>query len=333
LQHRAYPLLRRVAAYFEDFLFEDASGGLCVIPSNSPENEPANRPVRLGMNATIDVAVAREVLTHLIEAAEILGEDRDDLPRWQELLRGLPDLPIRRGMLAEWADASADENPANRHLSHLYPLFPGSAATPEAEPETVAAALAALGAREAGYREDACSFSHVWAGLVLARAGDGEEAYERLCRYARGFVMPNLLSDLGDRLQMGLGRRRRPGLSGHLFQVEAGLAASALIGEMLLQTHRGVTRLLPALPGAWGRGRATGLRGRGGIEVSMEWRDGLLLWAEIVAPRTLHTRLRPGPQGAGALVFGNDEGEREIDGRGCTVELRAGRNLLTRRTG
>lgn len=56
---------------------------------------------------------------------------------------------------------------------------------------------------------------------------------------------------------------------------------TAAIGEMLVQSDNHVIYLLPALPDAWKQGKVTGLRGRGGFEVSMTWNDGKLTSATV----------------------------------------------------
>ncbi|MFD7453567.1 glycoside hydrolase family 95-like protein [Kitasatospora sp. NPDC059827] len=76
---------------------------------------------------------------------------------------------------------------------------------------------------------------------------------------------------------------------------------------MLLQSHNGIVRLLPALPPSWPDGDVHGLRARGGLTVGLSWRQGLLTGAELRAARDVTVDLRL-PERGGIPVLTDEAG-------------------------
>jgi len=268
LEARAVPYMKEVALFYEDFLTEGADGKYTFSPSMSPENTPQGQKAHWAVNATMDVAVARELLSNLCTACELLGIEKDGVKRWREMITKLPNYEVNEvGALKEWIHPDLHNNDEHRHLSHFYPVFPGWEITQKRNPEIFQACRVALKEkmREMGHP---CTWTYAQAAITYARLEQGELACAALeAITGKGHLLPNLLTTLYENNQ--------------LMQFEATSGIPAAIMEMLVFSEPGLIRLLPALPKNWPVGGVKGIRTRGGFEVDMEWKGGKLTYAVI----------------------------------------------------
>ena len=52
---------------------------------------------------------------------------------------------------------------------------------------------------------------------------------------------------------------------------------------MLVQSHEGVSDLLPAVPNEWGTGQFDGVCVRGGFELDIKWKDSKITSVEVLS--------------------------------------------------
>ena len=272
LRTRAYPLLRENALFLLDYLTAAPpgtpyAGQLVTGPSCSPENKyklPDGRSFNLCMGPTMDISITRAVLTRLIKASELLGnppEDAEPIARAKSAIERLPAFRIAHdGRLQEWPEDYADFEPGHRHISHLFGLFPDDQITLRGTPELARGARETLDQRLAA-GGGSTGWSRSWIINCMARLEDGEAAYANVLQLIRQSTRHNLLDVCGLKANSP-------------YQIDGNLGGPTGLIEMLLQSHAGVVRLLPALPKAWPEGSFRGLRARGGLEVDLEWKNG-----------------------------------------------------------
>ena len=264
LQTRAYPLMKGSAEFYLSWLIDDKKGGLTTCPSFSTENNfktPDGQTAETSAGCTMDVALIRELFRNCIQAATVLNRDQDFVHLLRSKLAMLPSYKIGRfGQLQEWSQDFEEATPGQRHMSHLYPLYPGDEFTARRNQEFWHASQVSLERRLAaggGYT----GWSRAWVICLWARLENGNLAHESLTRLMEHSTGPNLFDT-------------HPAPGGAIFQIDGNFGAPAGLAELLLQSHEEIIHILPALPTAWPEGKVTGLRARGGVEVDIAWSEG-----------------------------------------------------------
>lgn len=265
-------IVRGAAEFLLDWLVETPTGW-GTAPSTSPENtylddDGVERSV--SQTSTMDLAITRELL------GEVAAGDDDLGSRAREALARLPKIDDRvtGDGVWEWDGPRVEADPHHRHISHLYPLHPGSSASPAFE----RAAARSLDRREA----DSTGWSLAWKTAMWSRLRRPDRVDELIELFFRDGNADR--GPLAGGLYSNLFAAHPP------FQIDGNYGFVAGIAESLLQSHRGEIEFLPALPTTLPTGSVRGLVARPGVIVDIDWVDGALVEARLIA--------RPGRAGS-----------------------------------
>jgi alpha-L-fucosidase 2 len=236
LRRQAYPAMKEAAEFALGALIEAPAGTpfagrLVTNPSTSPENSYIlnGKPEHMTYAPTMDIELIRELFENCRRAAEILATDAEFRSELDRTEGRLPPLQIgKRGQLQEWIEDYPEAEPAHRHVSHLYSLFPGHDISLKATPEFAAAVKKSLELRGDG----GTGWSTVWRIALWARLQNPERAYANMRLLITEFTLPNMF-DL-----------RPP------FQIDGNLGGPAAITEMLVEVTDNEISVLPAVPRA-----------------------------------------------------------------------------------
>ncbi len=298
LKNRAYPFMKEAAAFYESFLTLGPDGRYVFNPSYSPENNPANSKSQAVINATMDVMIARQLLSNCIEAAKTLALDAAKVKVWSEMLSKMPDYAVANdGTLHEWLWHGAEENMQHRHVSQLYALYNHADSTILNNPalrtavhKTIDGKLKFRDAEGGGEM----AFGLVQLGLAAAHTGNAEQA-----KKAVDYLTARYWST-------GLGSFHNVK---ELFNTDISGGLPAVILEMLVYSEPDMLKLLPARPAAWKNGRLEGALLRGNVLLkSLSWNE-----------KRIEVTLKSNVRRAVSVVFPADVESLKVNG--FTVSL------------
>ncbi|MCF8713620.1 glycoside hydrolase family 95 protein [Joostella atrarenae] len=258
-----YPIIEGATQFILDFLIENKKGELVTSPSYSPENRyidpETGKHYTNTVASTIDIEIINDMFSTCLEAEKILGINHLS-DKIKKALPKLPEIKIGKdGTIQEWYYDYEDVDPAHRHVSHLYALYPSNQFAPSNTNYFNAAKKTIDKRLESGGGQT--GWSRAWTINFYARLLDGNTALHHANELLKHQVSPNLFDLIGRRV----------------FQIDGNLGTTAGIAEMLMQSYEKETiRLLPALPDSWDKGSISGLIARGNFEIAMNWEHNKL---------------------------------------------------------
>lgn len=272
-REKILPFMLETAKFYEDYVIKDEQGRTLLMPSVSPENTPGNfmphdfnenmghvNPVV--WNSTMEVAIMKEVLTALLAMGNEIGVEAARVARWKDILENIPAYMVNKdGAAKEWMDEKLEDFYIHRHLSHIYPVFPGNEIG--AEDPLMPAFEKAVDLREL-QGQSGWSLTHMAA--IYSRFGRGEAAAECLDTLCRSCVLSNLFTLHNDWRDMGATLR----IDMFPVQLDALMGVVNAVQEMLFRPTQKELRFLPARPERMKIGAAQNWRFPGG-KASFGW--------------------------------------------------------------
>ncbi|MBE6651037.1 MAG: glycoside hydrolase family 95 protein [Ruminococcaceae bacterium] len=263
---RIYALQKEFCKFCLSIMTE-CDGKLILSPATSPEvgfwfNE---RFISVSAWTAVNQESCYKLFEDCIELTHMLGEDESFAEKLSEALPKLQ-MPIldEDGRIVEWDKDYKKFDPTNRHVSHCWGLYPGGLYTPDRDPEMAKACEMAL--LERGL--DGTGWSTSWKISLMAMLGDKEKTEELLFRQFHSADVPGKVDLKGGGTYPNLFDAHPP------FQIDGNFGIVSGITNLIMQSDKGVIKLLPALPKSFASGSVKGLLAKGGVRCDITWKDG-----------------------------------------------------------
>jgi len=301
LKNRAYPWIKDVALFFDNFSVKDKKGFRKLPLSSSPEIHDNSIEAWYTTTTNFDLALVKFIYSAAKEMALELGL-QDEAEHYKQMLKEWPDYALNPedGSLAF---ASGDfYSSSHRHFSHMlafHPLGLLDESGTKREQDIIKSSVATL---DKFGPDQWTGYSYSWLGNMKARLFDGEGAAEALKIFAKAFVLKNSFHVNGDQTKSGYSKfTYRP------FTLEGNFAFASGIQDMLLQSHTGTIRVMPAVPGSWQNISFSNLRAQGAFLVSATMEKGMVIYLKIQSEK------------GGAFLLHNPFKGKNVKVKGVTV--------------
>lgn len=288
LDTKILPFMIAAADFYLDYIQYDENGKIVYYPCVSPENSPKNlvdpkrhyerHPNPVTKNATIEIAIIKELFNNLITLINETGKYTEYLDRLKKALADMPEYMINSdGALKEWLTDELKDAYNHRHVSHIYPLFPGEEISKENDPRIYAAIERAVDLRELG-SQTGWSLAHM--ASIYATLGRADATLECIDTMLKACTLNNFMTMHNDWRNMGISLDWKTPI-----QLDANMGFVNAVQKMLFDERNGFVKLLPALPKRLYRGYAEKMHFTKG-HVSFKWNtEDKMLSADVCFSR------------------------------------------------
>jgi len=326
LHKTAWSFMKGAMRVYEEML--EKEGDAYVLPVGvSPEYRGASMDA-WGRNASFQLACVHALAEVLVQAAEELGGPPE--PMWLEILERLPKAGLiddRGGtQIALWEGTPLEES--HRHHSHLGGITPFDIFDLDDEEWRLILdrSIATWIYRGPGLWSGWCV---PWASMIHTRFGNAEMA-EFLIEVTKQFYTNEGHGTLHDAnvpgfTLMGIGSTRKVYGRNEIMQMDAGMAATAAVQEMLLHVRRGVTYLFAGAPADWKHVSFGPMRTDGGFLVSASRERGVVTEVNVESPYGGVLRLA-NPWDGTVSVLGEGR-EDTVSGKALEIATQPGEQL------
>jgi hypothetical protein len=195
LREVAYPVIKECARFMAAYVTEQSDGNLHIVPTVSPEHWGLTSRFERNRDSTSSLTMTRYLLRAAADAAEILGEDRDEAVRWRAVSKRLAPYPTYKTPAGPvWVDVAGSPPIEYNTPVPVTPIMWGNDVGLDSPPEILALAKRTLDQIRVWPPHRGC-LAFVRPRLGIYQPGTGLVPENFLVSYQSIHIMPAVPAD------------------------------------------------------------------------------------------------------------------------------------------